>query len=471
MTRRRVLALLLPAVLVALACVPAAAAPRTHYSPGAPGAGDPYFPDMGNGGYDVSHYDLALKFDPSTGAIRATATITARATQNLSSFDLDLSGPLVVDAVSAGGRTTWTRQGAQELVIKPHHGIRRGSTFRTTVRYHGVPQNVDDPALGVSGWVRTADGAVALNQPIGAATYYPVNDTPRDKATYTVTITAPSDLTALANGEKVAQHTAHGSTTVTWVMRQPMASELAMVAIGRYDVTTGRSKSGIPAVTAIDTALDTAAGQGASFFASSTDTTDWLASTWGRFPFSSTGGIVDKVNVGYALETQGRPVYDSSRAGRLPGATTIAHELAHQYFGDAVTPKYWKDIWLNEGWATYNEWLYDEDHGGATADETFQDYYDSYAADDDIWAATMNDPGRDGIFDPVVYDKGAMALHVLRTTIGDKAFFALGRAWVQKFRYGNATTADFQALAEKVSHRNLDAFFDTWVYGTGKPTL
>jgi aminopeptidase N len=157
---------------------------------------------MGNGGYQVDHYDIRLAFDPKTQAIDATTTILAQATQNLSRFDLDFQGPLTISKLTVNGQdAAFTRSGAQELVITPPRGLRKGLPFLVSVSYTGVPQKVDDPALGLSGWVATKDGAVALNQPIGAATYYPVNDVPTDKATYSQTITVPSGLTVLANGE------------------------------------------------------------------------------------------------------------------------------------------------------------------------------------------------------------------------------------------------------------------------------
>ena len=209
--------------LVAAMSPSADAAPL--FSPGAPGAGDPYFPDMGNGGYDVCHYDIQLAFDPKTQAIKATTTILATATQDLSRFDLDFQGPLTISKLSVNGQNAgFARSGAQELVITPPYGLRKGRAFVVSVTYAGVPQKIDDPALGLSGWVATKDGAVALNQPIGAATYYPVNDTPDDKATYTQTITVPAGLTVLANGEPGPTTTRGDRTTFRWTMNRPMAS-------------------------------------------------------------------------------------------------------------------------------------------------------------------------------------------------------------------------------------------------------
>jgi aminopeptidase N len=459
-------------VAAGLVVVPASAAYASGgFTPGAPGAGDPYFPDMGNGGYDVGHYDLSLAYDPASKKLTATARISATATQNLSRFDLDFQGPLTVSRLTVdGAKASFTRTGAQELVITPARGLRKHHHFTVTVSYAGVPQKIDDPALGISGWVATDDGAVGLNQPIGAATWYPVNDTPRDKATYSYAVTVPNGVDVLANGEPQGKSSHGGTTTYRWAMRQPMASELAMVAIGKFTVTSGRTSRGLPSITAIDPQLVTAASQPADFHKLTGDVIDWEQTVYGRYPFSSTGGIADKANVGYSLETQGRPVYDRRTPGVNPSGGLIAHELGHQWFGDSVTPKFWRDIWLNEGFATYTEWLYSEHTGGETAQQHFDETY-AQGPDADVWQPVMADPGRDNIFHETVYDRGAMTLHVLRQAIGDRAFFTLLQRWPAEHRYGNASTPDFIAFAERLSHKNLDALFKAWAYTSGKPAL
>ncbi len=446
----------------------AAAASPPRFTPGAAGSGDPYFPDMGNGGYDVGHYDIDLAFDPTTKAIAATTTIQARATQNLSRFDLDFLGPLTISRLTVDGhRAAFTRTGAQELVITPPRGIRDHRGFTVSVTYSGVPQEIDDPALGVSGWVATSTGAVALNQPLGAATYYPVNDSTRDKATYSQEVTVPtaSGLTVLGNGEPGRTTSHGGQTTFRWRMNQPMASELAMIAIGKYDVTTGRAIGGIPNITAIGTAIDTTVGQGALFNQTTADIIKWESSMYGPYPFGSTGGLIDQIGVGYALETQGRPVYDQRRS--TVDGDLLAHELGHQWFGDSLTPDHWSDIWLNEGFATYSEWLYQQKYNGVPVADSFQQTYDGT----DDWSGKVADPGRDHIFDSLVYDRGAMTLYALKQKIGDRAFSEVLRWWPSAHRYGNVSTQDFIHFVEKVSHRNLTAFFQTWVYSEGKPAL
>ncbi|RZU11276.1 peptidase M1-like protein [Kribbella rubisoli] len=453
--------------LVAATGLPAdAAAGRVSvFSPGAPGAGDPYFPDMGNGGYDVSHYDIRLAFDPRTKAINATTTILARATQNLSRFNLDFQGPLKISKLSVNGRdASFARSGAQELVITPRRGLWRGSTFVVSVTYAGVPQKVDDPALGVSGWVATKDGAVAVNQPIGAATYFPVNDSTDDKATYTQTITVPTGLTVLANGEPGPTTKHNGRTTFRWHMNQPMASELTMIAIGNYNVTRSVT-AGLPNITAIGKSIDTVAGQGKVFNQTTAQIVQWESSMYGRYPFDSTGGILADVGVDYALETQSRPVYDQ-RTSEVDG-DLLAHELGHQWFGDSLTPVHWSDIWLNEGFATYSEWLYQEKFNGTPVGQSFAE---AYAGEKD-WTGKVADPGRDHIFDDLVYNRGAMTLQALRLKIGDRAFFQVLNRWPATYRHGNVSTQTFVRFVERLTHRDLSAFFHTWLYQPGKPKL
>ncbi|MXQ66101.1 M1 family peptidase [Actinomadura rayongensis] len=431
------------------------------FTPGAPGAGDPYFPNAGNGGFDVGSYAISLAYTPKTRRIAATTRITATATQNLSRFDLDFAGNTIGSVTVDGARARYRRDGG-ELVITPARGLPQGHEFTVAVTYHGRPGANKDPELGQTGWIRTKDGAVTLSQPVGSSTWFPVSDHPSDKALFSYAITVPKGLRALANGEPAGIAARHGRTTYRWRSSHPMAPYLAMVAIGRFRVRDGRSPGGVRTITAVDPVLTDV--NGAKFQRDTAAVTDWEARTFGRFPFRSTGGVADDVDVSYALETQNRPVY--------PGTTDriiLVHELAHQWFGDSVSVARWKDIWLNEGFATYAEWLWTAAHGGKSTAQRFAKLY-AKPASDKAWTIRTGEPGQRGMFDGfAIYDRGAMTLEALRRTVGDKAFFRVLRGWPARFAGRNAGSTDFVAFAERETGKDLDRFFDAWLFTGAKP--
>ncbi|HEV3378811.1 MAG TPA: M1 family metallopeptidase [Thermoleophilaceae bacterium] len=463
----------------ALAASVAAAVPAAAYSPGAPGAGDPYYPFAGNGGYDVSHYDLELDYQPADpDFLRGEAEITARATHSLSRFNLDLRPWFTVSRIEVNGsRATFTREGAHELVITPRKGIRRGKKFEVEVEYAGDPQHVVDPDNSIEGWIRTHDGAFVVNEPQGSPGWYPANDTPKDKATYDFEVSVPEGLEAIANGVLEGRKTKRGRTTWEWEERDPMAPYLATATNGDFELRFGRTLGGLLEYNAVDPttrrSLSPTSPPEPQLAWSLIESTQPAAlqlftDLYGPYPFDAIGAIVDYApNVFYSLESQGKANY-----WRVPPESTIVHEVAHQWFGNAVTPEQWPDIWLNEGFATWSEWIYDERNDGPTAQETFGDLYEAWGSDPDF--DYLNVPpgdvgGPEHLFAGTVYDRGAMTLQALRVKVGDEAFFRTLRTWYFKYRYGNATTADFTAVAEGVSGQQLDDFFRVWLYESGKP--
>ncbi|WP_445024082.1 M1 family metallopeptidase [Streptomyces sp. SAS_270] len=440
-----------------------------HGTPGAAGVRDPYFPKAGNGGYDVTHYTLALAYDPEAHKLTGTAEITARATQDLSAFDLDLKG-LDVGGVTVEGRgARWNRSG-QELTVRPHEDLDKGETFRTTVRYSGRPPTITDADGSKEGWLPTADGAVGLGEPTGSMAWFPGNNHPSDKATYDIAVTVPKGLTAVSNGEPAGESTKKGRTTFRWHTAEPMASYVATVAIGRYKVSRSATKDGLPLYVAVD---PTQVKASAKVLAKIPEILAWEKYNFGAYPFTSAGAIVDRPDdAGYALETQNRPFFPGA-----PDTGTLVHELAHQWYGDSVTPKSWRDMWLSEGFATYAEWLWQEDHDGDTADEIFNslykgDYYDAKEDNEAIWAFPPGKPsGAAHISDPPVYDRGAMVLHKIRETVGDARFYDIIQGWAAAHRHGNADTADFTAYVEKTAPgKDFTKIWDDWLYGEGKPS-
>ncbi|OON78762.1 M1 family metallopeptidase [Streptomyces tsukubensis] len=454
-------------------------------TPGTAGVRDPYFPRLGNGGYDVTHYDLTLSWHPDARKKQLTgvAAITARATRDLTAFHLDLKGLDIAD-VTVRDRTAQVNRAGDEVVIRPRDELSKGATFRTVVRYSGTPQTITDPDGSREGWLNTADGALALGEPTGSMAWFPGNHHPSDKATYDLAVTVPDGLEAVSNGEPAGRRTRGGRTTFRWHTGEPMASYVATLAIGKYDVRTGRTKSGLPVITAVDPVAneagarrddggkETKAGSADRELAKIPRIVEWATSRFGPYPFSSTGAVVDRRgDAGYALETQNRPVFPGT-----PETGLLVHELAHQWYGDSVTPKSWRDMWLNEGFATYAEWLWEEDHDGDSAQRTFDalyrgDYFDRPAENEAIWAfPPAKPPAARNISDPPVYERGAMVLHKVREAVGDKAFFRLLKGWARLHRHGNADTADFIAYAHETTGKNLDAVWGTWLYGDGKPS-
>ena len=432
------------------------------FSAGSAGLGDPYFPSLGNGGYDAGHYALRLSYVPSTHRLSGTVTMTARAVQNLSRFDLDLSGMRVSAVRVDSSAARWSQDGA-ELQVTPARGIGNGSTFTAAVTYAGSPKTIlHSPIVFGSpyGWIYTPDGAYVGDEPNAAHTWFPVNDYPTDKASYTFTITVPAGTQVVANGELVRRSSVSGHNTFVWSETRPMASYLASIDIGRWTFQSGRTPHGIPEFMAVDPSVARDA-QGEDVFGMTAEITDEWSEVFGRYSFTSTGAIVDNLrHAGFSLEVQTRPLY-----GFAPFPELMAHELAHQWFGDAVSVQSWRDIWLNEGFATFAEWLWD-----GNTDRAARSEFRHYKAGSQFWKQSIADPGRDRMFSAAVYARGGMTLAALRDRIGDTHFFEVLRSWVTAHRYGNATTSEFTALAEKISGQQLDAFFRTWLWDQKKPT-
>ncbi|WP_416973107.1 M1 family metallopeptidase [Streptomyces sp. 4F14] len=435
-------------------------------TPGADGVGDTYFPQLGNGGYDALHYDLGVAYNPDTDRLDGTTTVTARATQNLSGFDLDLQKLEVTRVEVNGKKAKFTREG-DEIKITPRQFLKKGRTFKVSVTYGGVPEPLGGPIVFGSdyGWMKTTDGVFVACEPNAASTWFPSSDHPSDKATYDIRIRTPKGLTAVSNGRLISTFDKGDSTYTHWRESKPMATYLATATIGKFDVRTGTTPAGTPIYVAIDPVL--ANSNSVDVYGVTAAATDYWSQVFGPYPFEETGAIVDDMpEAGFSLEVQSKPVYSAVRS-----EITIVHELAHQWFGDSVSVAHWKDIWLNEGFATYSQWLWDEHKGTRTAHDAFLAGYNSRPPTSTFWQVTVGDPQRDTMFASAVYQRGAMTLQVLRERIGDAAFFKLLPAWTKQHRYGNANTAQFIALAEKISGQQLDDLFQTWLFTTGKPTL
>ena len=687
----RKLAIIVATVAVCLAAVPITlGAPPTGFPAGSSGLGDPYFPLDGNGGYDVQHYDLALTYDPATDRLIGVATITARATQNLSAFNLDFIGLKLRSLTVNGTRATTHRKG-QELTVKQKDGLTSGSMFTVVARYDGVPEPIFEEGLGDLGFLPTEDGAIVQGEPHVAATWFPANDHPRDKASFTFHITVPTGVEAISNGALVSQQANGAWTTWNWDAVEPMAPYLAMMAIDDFEVSDYEadgiaywdavdadlltdiapavepvagsqflySQIGEPAYKRLtqtiavptggatmsfqinrDTETDwdfifvetrtaggedwttlpdanghtsqatgacpfnyldlnpflehyvtpvlvdpgdpstpdddfyvcdpagtsgvwhaasgqsegwetwsvaladaagaprqvevsityasdgfvqgrgvvidevvVSTGQGSTGFEDDGNTLDgwttppapegsepnpntwavadfvpaipgvgtnalpslarqpeiiaWESGIFGPYPFSAAGGIVHDGAVGFALENQTRPNYSPFFFFEGPNDFVVVHELAHQWFGDYLAVDTWQYTWLNEGFATYAEWMWGEREGIFTPDEVWE-FFQTLPAEDEFWDFAIGDPGACCLFAGQVYDRGGLTLHALRLEVGDTAFFQILEGWVAAQAGGTVTTREFIDLAESIHGNDLDPLFAEWL-SAGKP--
>lgn len=461
MPRRRPQLVLTAALVAGLFAGPSAAT-AVQPTPGSSTAGDSYYPAMGNGGYDALHYSVDLVWRPATGRIRASTTIRSAATQDLSSFNLELFG-LDVHRVLVGGVPARFRRDRAELHIVPSQSVMSGGRFTTVVEYDGAPREVQSKDHARTGWISTSDGATVLSEPTGAMTWFPVNNTPQDKASFDISVNVPSGLEAASNGLLVGRDTGDQRTTWHWRERDPMAAYLATVSIGNYDMFRTTSPDGLPLISFVDEDL----GQGVTARRNLPEVVTFLESKFGPYPFDSAGLIADKVGAGYALETQNRPVYPG-----VPSTLLQVHEMAHQWFGNSVTLRDWSDIWLAEGFATYAEWLWEAKTSGhpSVPQRHFDDLYQTHDADSGFWQISPGDPGAEQMFETPVYQRGAMTLQALRRAVGGADFFEILRTWADTHAYASGTTAAFVALSEQISGEQLDRLFDSWLYTPRKPT-
>ncbi|MGE0068577.1 MAG: M1 family metallopeptidase [Solirubrobacterales bacterium] len=451
--KRHAISLLLAAALLVL---PAGAAGATKER-----SREPFFPRAGNVGYDAVGYSVDLAFQPRNGRIEATARIGAVAEQRLSRFSLDLHG-LTVTAVEVDGERARFNRGRDKLKIEPRTPVQAGAGFKVTVHYQGRPRTITDPDGGQEGWIPTHDGAFAVGEPLGTAAWLPCNNVPADKAAFQIALTVPSRLKAVSNGHLLKVARGGGRTTYTWREPGPMSPYLALVDIGRGRLRAGEI-AGLPAWTLIDPlqekyALPVLAKLGAVI--------RFEEELFGPYPFETVGSVVDFApRLGYALETQSRPIY-----AFVPDLTTVVHETAHQWFGNSVGLERWPNIWLNEGFATWTEWYYAERHGGRSARQTFRKLYGIPASNRELWEPPSGHPGSaKNLFATSTYVRGARALEALRIKVGTKPMLRVLRRWATAHAYGSANIEQFIAHAERVTGENLGPLFQRWLYQRGKP--
>ncbi|WP_154676216.1 M1 family metallopeptidase [Amycolatopsis benzoatilytica] len=446
-------------------------------APGAETSGDPYLQGHGNGGYRVRHYDLDLDYRIGPNRLSATAVLTCEATQALSRLSLDF-GEFKVSRVLVDGKPAKYLRRGLKLQVKPARSVPAGARFRVEVRYAGNPRPVPS-RWGDIGWDELTDGALVASQPVGAPSWFPCNDHPADKASYRVAVAASSPYLVAVTGNLVSRY--QSASTTKWVFErpEPTSTYLMSVQVGRYeDLELSSDGAWVPEVSADDPrgvvqraavplrlrrAFSRDFGRQGRMMAA---LEDWF----GPYPFGEYVVVVADDELDDPIEAQGMAVFGANHVdGKRTHERLVVHELAHQWFGNSLTVADWRHIWLNEGFATYAEWLWSEASGGEPA-----------AALARLWHSRLRgkpadvairDPGVVRMFDEQVYKRGGLTLHALRSEIGDPAFFALVKAWAVENRHGTVTTAGFVETAEAYAGRSLAGFFEGWLERGPLPAL
>jgi len=442
------------------------APPGAGPNPLANGLDDPYFPGLGNSGYDVDHYLIDLTVDPEANHISGTTTVEATATAAGDSFTLDFVGLSIASVTVDGESVPYRREGATGEELRIDEDLVAGEAFSVAVTYSGTPITDITPEIGFpSGWLTNAEGTFVAAEPAAARTWFPGNDHPSDKATYTFRVTVSDGMTAVANGTLTDTTEASGSRTFTWEMADPMATYLATVVVAPLQRVEHPPVYGIVLRDYVPPAMVEDIPES---FTKTGEMIEVFSGLFGPYPFDRYGHVVVSGFPG-ALETQTMTLFGQAWIHSPFTEFVVAHELAHQWFGDSVSPATWRDIWLNEGFATYAELLWVEHLYGAVAMQA-----DAASRYDDLERAPhalAGDPGTDALFGISVYQRGGLTLHALRAEVGDETFFEILRTWAQRYALAVASTEDFISLSEELSDTDLGFLFDAWLFSAELPPL
>ncbi|MBY0441586.1 MAG: M1 family metallopeptidase [Mycobacteriaceae bacterium] len=426
---------------------------------------DPYVPNSGNFGYRVSRYELDLEYKVPINRLTGSATITAVTMSELRQFTLDLSDAMTARKVWVNGRHPAhfaCREG--KLVIRLASPVATGAALSIVVQYGGSPRPLRSP-WGEVGFEELTNGVLVAGQPNGASSWFPCDDLPGVKASYRIQVSTESAYRVVANGKLVSRRARAGQTVWTYEQPEPTSTYLITLQIGAYELKR-LAKTPVLMQAAVPARLRTGFDHD---FARQPQMMQLFVELFGPYPLESGYTVViteDPLEI--PLEAQGVSIFGANHCdGTRASERLIAHELAHQWFGNSVTARWWRDIWLHEGFACYAEWLWSECSGGRSVDELARRHYGHLreSAQDLVLA----DPGPHNMFDDRVYKRGALTLHALRKRLGNAKFFALLRDWLTRHRHGSVVTDDFTWLAASYCEESLRPFWDAWLYSKKLP--
>ena len=439
--------------------------PPRSSAAGSDGEVDPYLPTHGNAGYTVSRYELDLDYRVASNRLSARARLHATATQPLDRLSLDLAGLRVAKVTVNGGRAARYTQRVGKLTIWLASPVAVGAGVVLDIQYSGRPS----PTVGTwgeVGWEELTDGVIVAGQPDGAPSWFPCNDHPSDKASFSIAVTADAGYHVVANGTLTERVVMSSRERWCFEQREPMATYLATVQIGRYKVIE-TSAAPVRQLAAVPERLQ---GVFRHDFGRQQEMMVLFERLFGPYPFADYTVVVADDELEIPLEAQGLSVFGRNHLdGRRGHQRLVAHELAHQWFGNSLTVRRWQDIWLHEGFACYAEWLWSEGSGGPSADVLAGRAWDRLSAlPQDI---TVGDPGPELMFDDRVYKRGALTLHALRLTVGHATLVEILRAWTQTHAHGTVVTDDFVDVASRHAEEPLHELFRSWLFEQPLPAL
>ena len=426
---------------------------------------DEYLPKNGNPGYQVSRYELDLEYKVAINRLSGSATITAVTLTELHQLTLDLSDALSVSKVWVNGKRAdqFSCRGGK-LRIRLASTVPTGTALSVVVHYHGSPRPLRS-LWGDVGFEELTDGVLVAGQPNGAASWFPCNDHPSAKAAFRIQVSAESRYRVVANGKLVSRRARASQTVWTYEQPEPTSTYLVTLQIGTYD-TARLATAPVPIRAALPGRLRRNFDHD---FARQPEMMTLFTELFGPYPLANGYTVVvtdDPLEI--PLEAQGISIFGANHCdGKRSSERLVAHELAHQWFGNSVTARRWRDIWLHEGFACYAEWLWSENSGGPSADELAHRYHAELRHKPD--ELLLADPGPRDMFDDRVYKRGALTLHALRGRLGDAKFFALLKDWTTRHRHGTVVTDDFTGLAANYADESLRPLWEAWLYSTPVP--
>ena len=426
------------------------------------GVGDSFYPFLGNGGYDVLHYDITLDVEPAERAIEAVTTITARSTEPLVTYSLDLH-ELDVAAVTVDGVDAAFSRYGHELAVELPDPLPAGAEFTTVVRYSGSPGAIDDPGVPflALGWHWSDTASFTASEPLGSMTWFPSNNHPSDKATFEIRITVPEGLTAASNGVLTDETTEEGRTTATWVMDDPMATYLASVYIGEFErLDHGPADPDGPLLR--DYVPVGAEPEVAEALSITPDVIDYFEDLFGPYPFDAYGTIVMPFEIGFALENQTLSLHGIDTLG----PSFVIHEIMHQWLGNSNTLDDWSETWMHEGFAIYLTFLYQAERGDRDLDDTMARVYDFVAAEE---AAPLMALELGEMFGLSPYYRGALALYALHRHTGDDLFKDILRVHYERGAGATTSTAAFLSTVWEWAGSEAVEVLEPWLYDETMP--